>query len=139
MIPNGLYGENVRKLLTPDMWEILRQDIFTQHNRKCVICTSPFKLECHEVWEYNIPDKNTLMGVQILKGFQTLCYWCHRVKHIGHTKRKSNGEYSQALNHLMMVNNIDVSAALTMINRASNLNIWRGLHLWSQDLSILKV
>jgi len=75
LIPKSTWYDNVRSRVSRDKWNAIRAYFM---KRSCQYCGYKGKLFCHEVWTYD--DVN---HVQILLGFETMCFLCHSVHHLG--------------------------------------------------------
>ena len=100
LVPSTAWGDNLRSILTKEMWDELRKKSYRAANYKCEVCRGKgpkWPVECHEIWEYD--DANRL---QTLKGLISLCPNCHSVKHLGFAHIQGNGNQARA--HLAKVN-----------------------------------
>ena len=141
-IPTMLQKENVRtKLNNIDTWNKIRLYVFNYFSGKCCICNTIVSFHgdnvfhCHELWEYEMIDETNLCGIQRLKGFQCLCELCHSVKHIGFIEKQHPDRYMNSLNHMMRVNNINMTKAINVISKTKNGS--RNLVHWIQNTDIL--
>jgi len=85
LVPTGTWGANLRSILPQVGWDRLRRSSYEDANHVCEICGSSgleqgrkHAVECHEVWLYDDVAKT-----QYLAGVQSLCPYCHMVKHYG--------------------------------------------------------
>jgi len=105
LIPETTWYKNLRNSVPKDVWDRIRSDCYKTAGHKCEVCISPGKLNCHEVWEFDIKR-----NIQRLKKFIALCDLCHNIKHIGLVNVKvSRGElsknyYDTLVAHFMKVN-----------------------------------
>jgi len=87
LIPQSQWGANLRTLLRPRDWDIIRKVAYAAAEGHCTCCGRPVsRLEAHERWEY---DEETC--VQKLTGVVALCKWCHEVKHFGRSRMIGRG------------------------------------------------
>ena len=132
LIPAKSWTQNVRGMISPANWELIRQKCFSRAGFHCEICGSINKLQLHEIFDYNVET-----SVQTLTAFITLCYDCHMVKHFG----MSNvlGRSYLALKHLMIVNKIDTEEASQYIEDSFTLWHLRNLITWNVNLNYAKI
>lgn len=100
LVPSTAWGDNLRSILTKDMWDTLRKRSYRKAGYRCEICFgkgTKWPVECHEIWHYDDIQK-----VQTLKGIISLCPSCHSVKHMGFAHIQGNGDAARA--HLAKVN-----------------------------------
>lgn len=134
LVPETCWFKNLRSLLKPAQWDLLRRDTYQKAHHRCEICGGKGKkwpVECHEVWEYLEKKK-----VQRLVRLIALCPACHEVKHFGFAQ--INGRAPQALQHLAKVNGISDKKALQHIDDAADTWRKRSEDEWFVDLSWLK-
>ena len=103
-IPKPCWYVNVRSEAA-ERWDDIRYTCYGKAGHKCQICGDvgtnqgyAWNVECHEVWHYDDAEH-----IQTVVDFIALCPKCHKVKHIGLSKR--NGEYDEAIRHFRWVNN----------------------------------
>ncbi len=98
LVPDSCWYSNLRTLLKPSMWDVIRRKAYAESGGKCVICgAKPKRLEAHEQWEYDEINK-----IQRLNRVIALCHSCHQVIHIGYAQL--NGKEEIAAKHFMRVN-----------------------------------
>jgi hypothetical protein len=78
LVPTSMWNANLRAILAPKVWDIVRRNVYAAAGHKCEICDGRGKVECHERWEFA-----DLPSVQKLVGLLCLCPTYHHVKHIG--------------------------------------------------------
>jgi len=103
LVPSTAWYSNLRSILEPSDWDIVRKLVYRNANYKCEICGGVGEnhpVEAHEVWEY---DGKT--QVQTLAYVQSLCPLCHEAKHIGLAQIR--GFDGRAKQTLMRVNGWD--------------------------------
>ncbi len=136
LIPEGAWGENLRKYLPKEVWDRIRKEVIKKSNYKCSICGSSEKLQCHEVWEFD--DENHILK---LKGFMALCENCHLVKHFGMAGiLASDGkiELKELIQHFMRVNNCDLKTFEEHKKEAFKRFEERSKYEWLIDISGIK-
>ena len=112
MVPEECWYSNLRSVLKPADWDIVRKDAYARAGGRCSICGRPARLEAHEKWGYD--DERAL---QKLEDVIALCHACHEVKHISRTQLMGRG--MEAMEHFMRVNKcsqMDFHAALAEAN-----------------------
>ncbi len=132
LVPQSAFFKNVRSEVSKDQWDIIRRKVYRKTGYRCEICGGKGEqhpVECHEVWEYK-------KGIQKLIGFTALCPKCHQVKHFGLSQMR--GLEDECIEHLMKVNNLSKSDAISYIRKC--IKIWekRSSKEWELDISILK-
>lgn len=133
MVPDSCWYGNLRSILSPAQWDIVRREAYARADGKCMICGAPAKrLEAHERWEY---DEKT--RVQKLADVAAICKNCHEVIHIGRTQL--TGREREAEAHFMKVNNCTYAEYRKALGEATKAHIRRNkIDEWSLDLSYLK-
>lgn len=113
LVPDSCWYSNLRSLLRPQQWDVVRRDAYAKANGRCRICGRAVRrLEAHERWTYN-EETHT----QILSDVTAICSDCHAVIHIGRTQLTGGEE--KASQWFMKVNNCsyaDYRAALGQAN-----------------------
>ncbi|MBD3194894.1 MAG: hypothetical protein GF317_07565 [Candidatus Lokiarchaeota archaeon] len=103
MVPKGSFFQNLRKIFSRTEWDIIRKAVYKKDGHICVICgTENAKLEAHEEWNYIYRS-----SIQKLESICSLCYWCHRNKHLGHSSilsRKGKLDLDKLISHWAIVN-----------------------------------
>ncbi|MBE7086616.1 MAG: HNH endonuclease [Clostridiales bacterium] len=97
MVPEECWFSNLRSVLKPEDWDIVRRDAYKRAGYRCCICGAKGKLEAHEKWSYN-EEK----ALQKLEDVLALCHECHEVVHISRTQLFGRG--MDAMTHFMQVN-----------------------------------
>ena len=98
LVPDGCWYSNLRSILKPAQWDVVRREAYARANGKCMICGRPAaRLEAHERCSYD--EKNV---VQKLEDVIAVCHSCHSVIHIGRTQLL--GDEEKAIAHFMKVN-----------------------------------
>jgi hypothetical protein len=98
LVPKNSWGKNVRWLITAMEWDIVRHECYRRAHYTCEICgnATGVLIHCHEVFKYELPCTQKLVG------FQALCERCHEVVHYGRTQ--TIGREQEAKEWLMDVN-----------------------------------
>lgn len=103
LVPEPLWGENLRKYLRKEDWDFLRKHTYAQSSYRCLICGGKgerWPVECDEVWEYRLLEDGR--GMAVLIGLRALCPRCHRVNHLG--KANVDGYYNETIKHMAYIN-----------------------------------
>lgn len=96
-IPIAASSQNLWGLMDKESWGHIRKSVYASSGHRCVICGGRGKgfiadavsqpgerrqtIEAHEVWEWNVPDQRTGIGVQSLRKMLSLCPNCHGCFH----------------------------------------------------------
>jgi hypothetical protein len=134
LVPRTSWYDNVRSQVTPAEWDRLRKACYRQAGYCCQVCGgkgTQWPVECHEIWEYNTPER-----VQKLTGLIALCPPCHRVKHPG--KAQIDGKLEEVYTQLQRVNNMNRAQATAYLTDAMTLWAARSRHQWKVDVSLLE-
>ena len=133
LVPDSCWYSNLRSILTPKQWDIVRKEAYGRAKGKCMICGVPTtRLEAHERWSYD--EEN---AVQKLNDVVAICKSCHEVIHIGRTQLMGNEE--RACAHFMKVNNCSYAEYRKALGEANGLHARRNkIAEWNLDLSYLK-
>lgn len=135
LIPKTTWYWNLRKILSPGEWEIIKKATFKHAGYKCEICGDvgtnqgyKWPVECHEIFEYDEVNQ-----VQILKDTICLCPLCHSAKHMGYARVSGNEAVAEA--HLAKVNGWTEAETKQYI--ADEFKIWetRSKIKWRIDFS----
>lgn len=135
-IPEESWKYNLRHLLSPAAWDVVRRDAYKRAGYKCRICgRGNCRLEAHEKWSFNAKTR-----VQKLEDVLALCHDCHAVIHYQRTALCEGEEGAKnAQEHFMRVNGCtqaEFHAALARAaKRHERLN---ETEEWQADLSYLK-
>lgn len=133
LVPDSCWYSNLRIILKPAMWDVVRKTAYAEANGRCMICGRPSKrLEAHERWSYD--EKN---AVQKLEEVVAVCHDCHSVIHIGRTQL--SGDEDRAIKHFMKVNGCSYSDYRRELGKANEDHARRNkVPEWSLDLSYLR-
>lgn len=110
LVPEPLWGENLRKYLSKKDWDFLRKHTYTQSGYRCSICGGKgerWPVECDEIWDYQPLEDGRWISVLI--GLRALCPRCHRVNHLG--KANVDGKYDETVRHMAYINGWSLSHA----------------------------
>lgn len=133
LVPDGCWYSNLRSILSPAQWDIVRKEAYSRAGGRCTICgAKTLRLEAHERWEYDEENR-----VQRLSDVVALCRACHEVVHIGRTQLLGGEE--RASEHFMKVNGCSYPEYRKALGEANETH--RRLNKiaeWSLDLSYLK-
>lgn len=134
LVPKSCWCSNIRTLVEPEDWDVLRKATYGHYGHVCAICGErgpKWPVECHEVWQYLIRPK---ASTQKLRYLVALCPSCHEVKHFGRSVAVGNED--RALTHLRKINKWSKKKAESYINQV--FQIWRlrsEIENWQLDLS----
>lgn len=133
LVPDSCWYSNLRSILKPSQWDVVRRDAYARADGKCMICGHPVKrLEAHEKWQY---DEKTC--TQKLVDVVAICHSCHSVIHIGRTQLL--GDEDKAIEHFKKVNECSYADYVKALGKANlrhrELN---KIPEWKLDLTWLK-
>jgi hypothetical protein len=133
LVPDGCWYSNLRSILSPKDWNMIKKDAKVRSGGVCSICGKKTdKLDAHEVWSYDVEK-----GVQKLENVISVCKDCHSVIHIGYTQLKGNIE--RAEQHYQKVNACTYAEYRQDLNKANILHKERNkVSEWKLDLTWLK-
>ena len=133
LVPDGCWYSNLRSVLKPKQWDVVRREAYSRANGRCAICRrSVSRLEAHEVWEYDMES-----GTQRLKDVIAICHLCHSVIHIGRTQLF--GDEDRAIAHFCKVNDCKYADYIKALGEANALHKKRNeIGEWKLDLSYLE-
>lgn len=135
-IPEESWKFNLRHILSPAAWDIVRRDAYKRAGYKCRICgRGKCRLEAHEKWSFDTANK-----IQRLEDVLALCHDCHATIHYQRTALCDGAEGARrAEEHFMRVNKCTESEFHEALARAAarheELN---KIEDWRLDLSFLK-
>ncbi len=132
LVPDGCWYSNLRSLLKPAQWDVVRRAAYARANSHCMICGRfTRRLEAHERWSY---DEET--HTQILTDVIALCHQCHSVIHIGRTQLTGGEE--EACKWFMQVNDCTYADYRAALGKANEDHIRRNkIPEWKLDVSWL--
>ncbi len=134
LVPQTAWFSNLRSELSKEWWDKLRKEAYRQAGYQCEICGGrgeKWPVECHEKWAYDDQKK-----IQTLLGLVALCPSCHRVKHIGLATMQ--GKLPEAVDHLMLVNDMTEKEAVQCVGDAIAVNTERSRFEWTMDITWLE-
>lgn len=133
LVPDSCWYSNLRSILKPAAWDVVRKDAYARANGRCMICGRPVKrLEAHEKWAYD--EKK---HVQKLVDVVAVCHSCHTVIHIGRTQL--TGKEDEAIEHFLKVNGCSYADYRKALGAANEKHLrLNKVAEWSLDLSWLK-
>ena len=98
-IPYRASGQNLWGFFDRSTWDRVRKTSYSMTGHRCAVCGGRggfiadkvlgeeerrHGVECHEVWDWQVEDQSTGVGVQKLQRLLVLCASCHAVFHAGH-------------------------------------------------------
>lgn len=108
MIPKKSFYANLRKVLTKNKWDSLRNFVYEKDSYKCSICgISGVKLEAHENWKYDYEN-----SIQKLQDVNALCKMCHSNIHLGLAAilaHESKLDFHKLVEHWCKTNNEEIT------------------------------
>ena len=133
LVPDGCWYSNLRSILKPSAWDIIRRDAYKRADGKCMICGRKVtRLEAHERWSYD-EEK----GIQKLEDVIAVCHSCHSVIHIGRTQLL--GDEEKAIAHFTRVNKCSYVDYLRELGKANEEHQRRNkVPEWAVDLTLLE-
>ena len=132
LVPDSCWYSNLRSILSPAQWDVVRREAYARAGGRCMICGAPAKrLEAHEQWSYD--EQN---HIQKLENVVAVCKSCHEVIHIGRTQLTGGEE--RASEHFMKVNGCTYAEYRKALGEANSAHRRRNLvPEWKLDLSWL--
>ena len=132
LVPEECWYSNLRSVLPPAGWDIVRKDAYARAKGRCSICGKSGRLEAHEKRSY--AEKR---AVQKLETVIALCRACHEVKHISRTQLTGRGD--EAMEHFMKINGCSQMDYHAALGKANEEYLRRNkIENWTTDLSWLK-
>ena len=133
LVPDSCWYSNLRSILSPAQWDVVRREAYSRAGGMCMICGAPVKrLEAHEHWSYD-EEKH----IQKLENVVAICKSCHEVIHIGRTQLMGGEE--RACAHFMKVNGCSYAEYRKALGEANAAHRHRNqVPEWKLDLSYLK-
>ena len=131
-MPEECWRSNLRSVLPPNLWDIVRKDAYKRAGWRCTVCGRQGRLEAHEKWSYD--EENAL---QKLDDVVALCRECHEVKHISRTSLF--GREKEAMAHFMKVNGVSQTEYHEALQEMNEEYLRRNkIEGWVTDISWLK-
>ena len=133
LVPDSCWYSNLRSILKPKAWDIIRKDAYQRADGKCMICgRKATRLEAHERWSYD-EEK----AIQKLEEVIAVCHTCHAVIHIGRTQLM--GDEEKAIKHFCRVNKCAYADYIKELGKANEDHRRRNqIPEWGLDLSYLE-
>ncbi len=133
LVPDSCWYSNLRSILSPAQWDVVRREAYARADGKCMICGAPVKrLEAHERWTYDEENE-----IQRLSDVVAVCKACHEVIHIGRTTLMGGEE--RASEHFMKVNGCNYAEYRKALGEATADHRRRnGVREWKIDLKFLE-
>ena len=133
LVPDSCWYSNLRSILSPAQWDVVRKDAYARAGGRCMICGAPVRrLEAHERWEYDEAER-----VQKLADVVAVCHSCHEVIHIGRTQLL--GDEERACAHFIKVNGCSYAEYRKALGEANEAHRRRNqIPEWKLDISWLK-
>lgn len=135
-IPEESWKYNLRHILSPAAWDVVRRDAYQRAAYKCRICgKGNCRLEAHEKWSFD-----TKKRVQKLEDVLALCHDCHAVVHYQRTALCGGTEGAQrAQEQFKRVNGCTQAEFHEALARAAEKHArLNETEDWQLDLSFLK-
>ena len=132
LVPKSTWYDNVRSRVSREVWSSIRTRFM---KGQCQYCGRRYGLHCHEVWKYD-----DTLHIQKLKGFETTCFLCHAIKHIGLAgimARRGDLDMGELVKHYCKVNGCTKEDFEQ--DREEAFELWevRSQHDWTLDISYL--
>ena len=143
--PKSTWGTALVDLFVRQDWEIIKNQIFLQHNKRCQLCGSrkvsdiikyhekKYGTNIQELWSYHILDGR--MPIQRLEGFLCLCADCHMMFHPDITNFKGSGEHFSK--RLAYYNGWDETQISENIDFVFKTHTERSKLSWDLDISLV--
>ena len=131
MVPQMAWGRNLRAVLHPEQWDVVRGAAYAATDKRCRVCAgrdAGGRIEADEDWEY---DDEALTFT--LKDVVALCPACHHVVHWG--KSMGDGREHETYAQLMYVNRWSRPVAERVVAAAYAEWRRRALLPWTGDYS----
>ena len=92
----GASKQNLWSFFSKDTWDFIRSNKYLSSGNRCVICgqqggklvdrnifntPKTHAVEAHEVWDWQVPDPSSGIGIQKLKEILVVCIDCHMMFH----------------------------------------------------------
>ena len=131
LVPDGCWYSNLRSILPPKLWDVVRRDAYARAKGRCMVCGAAGRLEAHERWSYD-EERH----IQKLETVVALCHACHSVVHIARTQLTGGGD--EAMEHFMRVNGCTQSEFQATLAEANRLQQRRNrIDDWQTDVGWL--
>ncbi len=135
LIPKSCWFTNVRYCVSKEDWNKIRKIIYKRTGYICECCKidcikSNNSIEAHERWHYDYENK-----IQKLVRLVALCKKCHQSTHYGFAK--INGKEKEAIEHLQMVRNFNLSELNEHVNMAYSSWFEKNQYSWNLNLDLI--
>jgi len=132
MVPEECWYSNLRSVLQPKDWDVVRRDAYARAKGRCSICGRSARLEAHEKWSYD-----EQLALQKLEDVVALCRNCHEIKHVNRTYLVGRG--GEAMEHFMKVNGCTQAEYHEELRRTNEEYLRRNrVEGWVTDISWLE-
>jgi len=155
-IPYKASGQNLWGFFDKDSWNRIRSASYAQSGHRCVICGGRggfiadkvmeesdrrHGVDCHEVWDWQVEDPATGVGVQKLERLLVVCANCHACFHSGYFTRRARdvGLEDEVRDFIekrrMLINRVDADQLREDLDRTkTELLRIQGVDKWVIDL-----
>jgi hypothetical protein len=133
LVPDGCWYSNLRSILKPKQWDIIRKEAYSRADGRCMICARKAnRLEAHERWSYDEQKQ-----IQKLEEVIAVCHSCHSVIHIGRTQLL--GDEEKAIAHFCKVNKCSYSDYIKALGLANEYHQrLNRVSEWKLDVSFIE-
>lgn len=96
-LPYHAAGQNLWSIFDDDYWGHVRRQTYASSGHRCAICGGrgpsaiakaihqpddpPATIQAHEIWDWQVGDEDSQIGVQRLTGILCVCRGCHMLFH----------------------------------------------------------
>lgn len=137
LVPQSMWGVNLRSLLTKEQWDMLRKDCYVKAAYRCQVCgTKGTPPHCNEQWVFKMNIPNSNICIQHLQRLACLCKECHMVKHLGFAQIK--GTLDETIAHMAKINGWTMNYAKEIADSAFQDWEKRNKYEWVLDITYLK-
>ena len=129
LVPKSAWYSNLRSILTPSEWTLLRKLTYRRGKHRCEVCfdSGPRNhVDAHERWVFN-----NKTYVQTLVDMVCLCPACHEVTHMG--LANVNGRAEIAISHLIKITGWTPHQAANHVDEAFDVWHRRSKRGWILD------
>ena len=155
-IPYRASGQNLWSFFDKDTWRRVRSASTASSGQRCMVCggrggfisdkvLGPEErrhgVDCHEVWDWEVPDPSTGIGIQSLKKLLVVCPSCHACFHKGYFVHRGRdvGLGDEVAEHVdrrrMLINRMDEDALRASLEASKEaLQRAQGIDQWIVDL-----
>lgn len=152
--------QNLWTMFSKDTWNFIRSTNYDRVGVRCMVCgnrggkllehifddnkNKKDSVECHEVWEWEVPDPNSGIGIQRLKEILVVCVDCHMMFHesyaVSVAEKKGLSDETEAFlkKRMMLVNGTGLDELNADIEHQKSLSEQhRKVEKWIIDLTHL--